>query len=640
MSKLYNPIAIYNYNKKKYFIALDNNKIVSFKYENGEITDDYSKEELEVFLEVYNSIKINKEAAVNLGLKKINGKVFETFYDIEKELYFWYESVDGERKTPSKYDLEYLNYRYNNTCLKVADDEKNSQDDSNEIFDWKEYEEQQAKMKEMQNKKDIGIDISGEPTVFDWATDPSFAKAEKKERAKTFFRGLKQKGQTIAIVLVSGMSLVTFSDAVLHTNLVDNIKSKFGEKSYTDEVKYEEVENIEYDFQEVTNAIDLNPNLGEGEKQFFKNFKEYFDQCGQYMDLNVILDRISKLKITYTTEECKAPTIAGEYDTVENSITIYSTDGFENCDKAVLAHEFLHVTQKGFSKRLTMELSNEEATREQMRALVENGILNKDDYKNDYDVPVYGNGYDQCMKVYYLLANLLDQDTIRKYQAIPADTIISNALMEIEEKSKVVTLIPFDRGEMDRRALSLLDEIDELRDAPDTYGYRTVDYSDEKYKKICEKLDFYYQIKFNKSIDECFVEDIMSFDNTYGQINTSTAKGAAIWEVMLKELKDRVDKLDPTYEIPMGEYRYVLPRTYFSDKHQNPIVYFNTYQKLSQFEANGFFLDVEITPEIEEAYAEELEKAKINISKNEEESKTETTADNAGGMGSRDVERE
>jgi hypothetical protein len=136
----------------------------------------------------------------------------------------------------------------------------------------------------MQNKKDIGIDISGEPAVFDWATDPSFAKVEKKERAKTFFRGLKQKGQTIAIVLVSGMSLVTFSDAVLHTNLVDNIKSKFGEKSYTDEVKYEEVENIEYDFQEVTNAIDLNPNLGEGEKQFFKNFKEYFDQCGQYMD--------------------------------------------------------------------------------------------------------------------------------------------------------------------------------------------------------------------------------------------------------------------------------------------------------------------------------------------------------------------
>ena len=61
MSKLYNPIAIYNYNNKKYFIALDNNKIVSFKYENGDITDNYSKEELEVFLEVYNSIKIEKD---------------------------------------------------------------------------------------------------------------------------------------------------------------------------------------------------------------------------------------------------------------------------------------------------------------------------------------------------------------------------------------------------------------------------------------------------------------------------------------------------------------------------------------------------------------------------------------------------
>ena len=625
MSKLYNPIAIYNFNNKKYFIALDDNKIVYFKYENGEVSNDYSVEELEVFLEVYNSIKIDKDSALNLGIKNIGGKAFETFYDIKKELYFWYEIVNGNRQNVSKSDLEYLNYTYNNLSLKYADDNDKNQ---NDIYDWAADEAFNAN------------NISDGAPIFDWATDPSFARDEKRERIRTFTRTICHKGKTVAIVLVSTISFITLSDTLFHTNIAEQLRGRLGGSTIAGDVVYEEIEDQEYNFDIVADAIDSNENLGSDEKEFFKKFKSYFDQTNQYMDLKTILDRLRNLKIVYTTDECKTPQIAGEYGTVDNVITIYSTDSFANCDKSTLAHEFLHVTQKGYSKRMMMELSNEAATREYIRELVETGELKEEEFKNDYDVPLYGNGYDQCMKVYYLIANLLDQETIGKYQAVPADTVIAEGLVKLEKDAKVINLMPFDRYEMEKRSIALLDAIDELRSAPDAYGYRSVDYSDEKYKKICDMLDYYYQIKFGKKIEECFVEDIMSYDNTYGQISTTSAKGRAMWDVMLGELEDKVENLDPNYRIPMGEYRYVLPKSYFTDRHDNPIVYFNTYEKVSTDSFSGFFVDIEITPEINEKYNEKYKKAKLEISNNIDGFNKQDSTDNIGGMGSREAERD
>lgn len=601
MNKLYNPIAIYNFNNKKYFIALDGNKIVYFKYENNEVSDDYSDEELEVFFKVYGSIKIDKDSAINLGHKNLRGKVFEVFYDVKKELYFWYELVNGKRVKASKLDLEYLNHKYNNLSLKYTevDDRKNN---NNEIFDWK------------SDSNINGNNVSDNVEIFDWATDPSLAGDEKKEKIKTFSRAIIHRGKTYAVVLVSGVCLATFSDAVLHTNIAERLRGMFDRTSVTDEVKDEEPDDIQYSYEIVTEAIDANENLSEGEKTFIKQFKSYFDQNNQYMDLNCILDRLSKLKITYIQDECESPQIAGAYDIVENAIKIYSTDSFENCDKSVFAHEILHATQRGYSNRLIMELSDEAATREYLRELVETGVISDKDFKNEYDVPVYGDGYDQCMKVYYYLANLLDQETIRKYQCIPTDFGIINALVDIDKKSIDSSSSRFNRYNMDKRAIELLDAIDELRSAPDDYGFMNVDYSDEKCEKICEMLDYYYKIEFGKTIDECFVEDIMSYDNTYGQIDTTTAKGRAIWNVMLAELQKNVENLYDGYEIPMGEYRYVLPRSYFSDRHQNPIIYFNTYEEVSLHKYHGFFVDIELTPEISKAYSEQYKIAELEIS--------------------------
>lgn len=635
MKRLYNPIAIYNYNRGKYFIALDDGKIVYFKYENGEMSKDYSKEELEVFYDVYNSLKVDKEQASNLGIRKFNGKYFETFYDIKKELYFWYEIIDGKRRHASKEDLAFLNYKYNNQCLTFFEDDDGFGTGHNEDenpYDWEAYPYFD---KNGTNHEEVHQEI------YDWAEDPSFAREEILSKAKTFKRAITKAGKTVAIIVVAGINLITFSDRVLHSDISGKVRGLFTGNNVSDQFNFEGIGDQEYSFEIIEKAINANENLSDEEKNFFLMFKSYFDDIGKYMDLETIASRLVNLKVNYTTEECKSSDVAGEYNMTDNIITMYLTDSFESCDKSVLAHEFFHMTQKGFSKRLTMELSNEAATREYMRGLVEDGQLDEALFMNEYDVPVYGLGYDECMKVYYLLVNLLDEDTIRKYQAIPADVILSDALVDIEKNAGAEFTRSYNRFDIEKNAIEILDYIDELRADPDEYGYRDVSYSDEKFKKICDLLDYYYQVKFGKTIDECFVEDIMSLDKTYGVISTDDPKGRAIWKVMGDALHASVDKLDESYDIPMGEYRFVIPRTYFSNKHKNPIVYFNTYEKLSDCRYNGFFVDIEITPEMNEKYEKQFKIAQEEISREEAtEGGLKDNSDNISGMESTDVEGE
>ena len=575
-----------------------------------------------------------------MGLRKYNGKFFETLYDVEKQLYFWYEIIEKKRVTPTKKDLELLNYKFNNQCLKYAEDGEgfgSGRSENEDPYDWQAYSYFDMDGKNPEEEH---------PEIYDWAKDPNFDKEKPEEPEEpeqgpgTIKRAIFTHGKIVALVIIAGVCFARLSDSVIHTDYLHKMSSFLNGKSVSEEGKYDEVEKQEYSFNIINDALNRNENLSSAEKIFFSKFRPYFDEIGQYMDVSVIADRLANLKVIYTPEKCKSPDIAGEYDTVENTITIYSTDSFENCDYAVLAHEFLHVSQKSFSKRFTMELSNELATREMLRRLVDEGILKEEEFQNEYDVPVYGVGYDQCMKVYYLIANLLDEETIKKYQAVPSEIVLTNALVEIERNASGELTRAGSRYEMEKNALELLDYIDELRAEPDQYGYRAMKYTDDKYKKVCELLDYYYQVKFGKKIDECFVESINGFDKTHGSISNTTAQGRAIWSVMGKALEESVENLDEKYRIPMGEYRFVLPRTYYSNEHQNPIVYFNTYEKISQFAVNGFFVGIEITPEMDQSYQEQYEIAVEEIEQESTKGDSNETTDNVGGMGSRDIERD
>ena len=132
----------------------------------------------------------------------------------------------------------------------------------------------------------------------------------------------------------------------------------------------------------------------------------------------------------------------------------------------------------------------------------------------------------------------------------------------------------------------------------------------------------------------------MSYDKTYGAISTDDPKGRAICSVMGDALKRNVENLNEKYKMPVGECRFVIPRTYFSDRYKNPIIYFNTYQRISDTTYNGFFVDIEITPEMNEEYEKQFKIAQEEIAKEVAESGLKENSDNIGGMGSIDIERD
>ncbi len=629
MKRLYNPIAIYNYNKGKYFIALDDGKVVFFKYEDNEISNDYSKDELEVFYAVYNSLKVDKDNAINLGYRKYNCKCFETFYDENKELYFWYEIINGKRANVSKEDLEMLNYRYNSQCLKFAED--------NEGFGTGHEDEDPYDAESYATfiRDDSKIDMEA-PEIYDWAADRRLKWAELCSKVKTFQRAITVSQKVIAVVVAIGVNLLVFSEKTLDSDTSSRIREVFGGTSSSDSIEQEENSGKAYDYTAFSDAIGKNLNLLTAEKILLAKFEPYFDEVGPYMDQDLVTKRLANLKIVYTPDTCEAPDVAGEYDTTKNVITMYSTDSFENCNKSALIHEFFHVTQKGYSNRLAMELSDEAVTREQIRNLVEDGVLDGNEYKNEYDVPEYGVGYDKCMKVYYLLASLLDEETVKKYQAIPSDTVLTDALVKIENNSDKKTKRTSSKYEMRQNALELLDYIDELRSVPDKNGYRTIEYSDAKYKMIFDQLNFYYKAKWGRSIYQCLTENIVEYDKTEGAISRTTPHGRALWNVMDNALMENVEGIDEKNKVPMGEYRYVLPKSYFSDRHPNPTVYFNTYQKSSDASSQGFFVGIEITPEMEEEYLRQYTTAQHEIIQEMHTESSKDTTDNVGGMSSMD----
>ncbi len=592
MKNVYNPIAIYNYNNKKYFIAFDDGNIIFFKYEDGKITMNYSKDEIIVFLKVYKSIKINKKTSINYGIRKINGKLFEFHYDKTTRLYYWYQIVNGNRCRAADEDIQELNYKYNNMPIVYAD---------NDIYDW--AQDENFLKNEAKAKKKAQIDA-------------------KKKKIKTITRTIVNKGATIAVIILAGNCLIDVADANLHTNIKDTIKNTIG---ITEEVE-DVVEPIDdpFRYEDIEDAISSNPNLTYSEKDFIKKLEFYFKENSSSFRVRDLKDRMRTLKISYDKNPCEDQSVSGEYSVSKNEITIYSATSFEDADIRTVMHEILHSIQDCGSNRFIMELSNEMTSREVLRYMVENGIIDADRIPSYLESYSYGIGYDECMKVYYLLAELISPYNLKKYQICLSDFLITDELVKIEKQNGTSS----SEADMTARAFDLLDEIDNLREEVDGKKYLQICYTDEKYKKIRDSLDYYYQLKFGKTIDEYIEASCMEYSNL--QMNDiNTIKDQAICDVLFDIWKEdpKTLKEDPTEDCHIEDCRIenccfftirrVWPKTYLSDAHQYPIV----QCCLQESNVNGFYqgyvYNYEITPDIENEYEKRYAELKNDINKDD-----------------------
>lgn len=555
---MYEPIVVFNNEGNKYGIISVDGTILFFKYENNKIHLELDDDELTLVYRVFKSLQVNEDKSLNLGIKKINNKDFEILYDPNSRLYYWYQIINGKRYYTQDEDSIMLNFKYNHMPFVAY---------NGDIFDWKEEEQRIDQQQKNQRKKVI----------------------------KRIFKN----GANIIILSVSAASIyLNLTDSSLasvmskYYRVVPNVQQAEKENLWGDFYGiFDQYEKRPYDFQEIAKAIDGNKKLSDEEKEFIKNLKFYFDENHNYMDIDEIISRLQDLEIEYNPNPCKNNRITGEYRYDTDKITLYNSDNYKNCKKIVLMHELMHVTQVYNTNKLTLELSNELATREAARRLNDMGLMaDSEKLKNDFDkYTLYGAGYNPCMSVEYLLANILSTETIKQFQNYTDELILINELEKIEAQGRNIKKDSVEEQAMRFRAIELLESINDMVER-DEYGYINFTYTQDKYNYVYDQIDHYYQIEHGISMKESLSADIVNYDIAYNNWDPFTPEYGATLGVLKEEAEKQTN--DPY--AGFGQKKYVLPKSYFSDEYKNPIIMFDSPQ----------YVEVEITPELDEKYKE------------------------------------
>lgn len=263
-----------------------------------------------------------------------------------------------------------------------------------------------------------------------------------------------------------------------------------------------------YEFKDVEDAINKNPNLTEEERNIIKSTKFIFDENHMYMDMGLVLMRLQTLKIEYDSDFNDIYT-QGSYNIGKNIIKLRNKTIKGSLQEFI--HEYLHMLQKS-SNSVLMELSNQFFTNEVIMRLYEEKLLedyyfydnmalkrinNGDDYTQytEYEKlnllsrnVVFERGYMGYTGLYYVLVDMLPQEVLREYQFNPGDlAILVNALEKVEPNQNFL------------KAFDLVFQINELR------AYNEDNQSWKYQKDVTELYDllnsFYKSVK-GKSITE------------------------------------------------------------------------------------------------------------------------------------------
>lgn len=562
MKYSYKLIAKFDYNDKQYLIILVNKKkIVYAIYKDKILSLEISRHDLDIFNFVYKSLKIDTNKSINLGIKEIDGKKFDIFYDKEVCLHYWYEIRSNKRYEANAKDNFKLNFKYNNIPT---------------VY-YKNIEE--LENIDTENNKDNENIL---------------------EDNNKFINRVVKLGKKALFVMVSaGISLTAIANLSVANQYYDSRtkNTEYGVKndSFGQLNFFEIINQKQYDFDDIKKAIKDNKNLTDSEKEFLYKLKFVFDENYKYMNLELILDRLSGLEIEYIKDNNESRQIVGMYCINDNKIKIYGTESLEDANLSDFLHEFFHVLQEYGTNRLTLELTNELTTREVLRRMNEMGLIedNKQFLNNLKKCSNYGNGYEPCMRVEYLFADLLSKETIQAYQFGCTDDILVNALLEIDEKSSNSRT----NKEMEERAYKLLDSIDDLLKY-DENGNKDIDYTDEKYKEIYNQIDYYYKAKNGISMEETLKSDIFKYDFKYISIDYGTSEESikAGEETLLDEVPSEMHNEEE--RVAFDFYKYVLPKTYLSDIHPNAIIMFGFPETV----------EIEITDELDNRYKENYKK--------------------------------
>lgn len=383
----YEIIAKFKDDGKEYFIILINqNKVLFTCYENNKLRTDLTYKEFDMVNSVYQSLKVNVNTSIKIEERTVNNKIFNIYYDINSKNFFWRLKNPDQKILPE--DNVKLNFIYNHVPY-ILDESDNSEEEN--------------------------IDLENN--------------AAKKYVTEFFNKTCKTANKLIAIEVAASIALIGLTAPVINTPV--------GKQSIIQNIVYGE--NAEYNFEDISNAIENNPNLTREEKNFINKFKFIFDKDHQLMDLEMIKERLGSLKIEYINESSGSSTSA-TYNTLKNVITIYEAENFATTDIRILTHEIGHVFQdKGSGMWFASELSNELWTQETLRKMYKLGLV--EDEKIFLDsigtYTSFGVGYGKQMPLYYILASMIPKEELNKFQYTGDEKILVDSLAKHRKVSSL-----------------------------------------------------------------------------------------------------------------------------------------------------------------------------------------------------------
>ena len=489
---------------------------------------DFSQEEKMLLKEIKNALTVKPSSSKFIKVIKLS-KLYNLYYDFSNKTYFWL----SEDNIYNEDDNRILNFNYNH---------------QEEILYNKDY-----------------------PNLND----------------NTFYKKIINfANKTIIIFLASSIALsmnfpiknigqdnitqpYTYEETqVYETELPEETIVYETDANVTEETIQEQKQiTYIYEFKDVEDAIDKNPNLTEEEKNIIKSTKFIFDENHMYMDMGLVLMRLQTLKIEYDHDFDDLYT-QGSYNIGKNIIKLRNKTIKGSLQEFI--HEYLHMLQKS-SNSVLMELSNQFFTNEVIMRLYEEKLLedyyfydnmalkrinNGDDYTQytEYEKLnllsrniVFERGYMGYTGLYYVLVDMLPQEVLREYQFNPGDlAILVNALEKVEPNQNFL------------KAFDLVFQINELR------AYNEDNQSWKYQKDVTELYDllnsFYKSVK-GKSITEN-PEMLLS----YMMDDTSMIDKEKPIEENYEILNEYIASIMPGHRVIR------LPKTYLSNIRSNSVL--------------------------------------------------------------------
>ena len=537
-----------------------------FSYEKENKTP-FTKEEKNLTKNVNKMLTIKKETLKFIKKIKLNKK-YNLYYDFTSRNYFWIP----EDNRYDESDNRLLNFKYNHQ-EEVVYDKFNPDLNDNTFY------------KKIINFANKAIIIFLSSSI---ALSMNFNSKKIDEYIPVI--GMHSIEETITIETIPKEIIINDTEILLSEETQKSV-----EETITNEIVYI------YDFKDIEEAIDKNKNLTEEEKYIIKSTKFIFDENYTYMNMELVIERLQTLKVIYNFD-FENPYTQGSYSITDNVIKLRSKTIKGYLQEFI--HEYLHSLQISHNSFL-MELSNQFFTNEVIMRLYEEKLI-EDCYfydkieneriANSQEPKIYTEsekmnllsrnntferGYMGYAGIYYILAEILPEHSLREFQFNPTNIeIIIDGLEEADPNKDFL------------RIFNLIIEITDLR----IYNYETCQW---EYKEDVTEI---YNILNDlcKDINGKYITENPDLMLSYMMDDSYMIDKENNVEDEYKKIKEFIRNYLEEY------YILRLPKTYLSNIRNNSILVYKNQE-------TGELYYIEIDENFQNEYLEYINKEKQNL---------------------------